>query len=72
MLKNWYINTKHNMTPFRLIVLGILFIMWTAFSFGISTIMTDAKFSAWWQIVIALCFLWLTYVAIGHLIQEAS
>jgi hypothetical protein len=57
------------MSPFRLVVLGILFILWTAFSYGIYTIMTDAGFTAWWQILIALCFLWLAYVIIWRLLQ---
>lgn len=52
------------MSPFRYIILGILFILWVAFSYGIYTIMNNQGFTEWWQILIPLCFLWLVYVII--------
>jgi hypothetical protein len=57
------------MNSFRLVVLGILFIMWTAFSYGVYTFMTNAGFIGWWQNVIVLCFVWLAYVFICRFFQ---
>ncbi len=53
---------------FSYVALGIIFIMFVAFSIGINEYMTNHGFLNWWQIIIPLALLWLFYVGIVYVL----
>jgi len=57
-------------SAFEFIVLGLVFILWVALSFGIYDYITTWVSADWWMSIIALCILWLVFVVIVYVVDD--
>lgn len=57
-------------SAFEFIVLGLVFILWIALSFGIYDYITTCVSTDWWMSTIALCILWLVFVGFVYYVKR--
>jgi hypothetical protein len=53
-------------SPWRLLVAGILLIVWIAFSFLIVDYLVTNGWTDWWILVIPVALAWLLYVGLAY------